>query len=198
VVDSCTDPFGDCDAEFQNGCETDLESDTAHCGACGSACEFNNADSLCQAGECVMDACHPSFGDCDADPQNGCEINLNDDDQHCGACDHACDLPGGSSSCQQGECALDGCDPGLDDCNQSAPDGCEIDLQTDSSHCGSCGNACPLGSQCESGVCREMEDDDPPPDDGCGCVNASGSMRGCGLFLVALGLTFFIRRRRTG
>jgi subtilisin-like proprotein convertase family protein len=120
TVGSCTDPFGDCDTEFPNGCEANLESDTAHCGSCANACEFANAGSLCQAGTCAMGACKSPFGDCDADPVNGCEINLDDDPQNCGACDTACALPGGSSSCLQGECALDGCNPGLGDCNQSS------------------------------------------------------------------------------
>jgi MYXO-CTERM domain-containing protein len=192
TVGSCTDPFGDCDTEFQNGCEANLESDTAHCGSCGSACEFANAGSLCQAGTCAMGACKSPFGDCDADPQNGCEINLADDPQNCGACATACALPGGSSSCPQGECALDGCNPGLGDCNQSSADGCETDLQSDRIHCGSCGNACPIGSQCESGVCTEVEDNDPPPDEGCGCGHSSGSLP----ILAVLGLLAFRRRKK--
>jgi MYXO-CTERM domain-containing protein len=193
-VGSCVDPFGDCDAVFQNGCETNLESDTAHCGSCLTACEYANAGSLCQAGTCAMGACQSPFGDCDDDPHNGCETSLDDDQLHCGACDHACDLPGGTSSCRQGECALDGCDQGLGDCNQNFLDGCETDLQTSTSHCGSCDNACPAGGWCESGSCQETPDD-PPDDEGCGCTSP-GSPSGSLLILAFLGMLAFRRRTR--
>jgi len=197
-VGSCIDPFGDCDGGVGNGCETNLESDATHCGSCEIACAFDNAGSVCQAGLCTMGACQTPFGNCDGDSPNGCETNLDESDQHCGTCDHACDLPGGSSSCQQGECALDGCDPGLGDCNENPQDGCETDLQTDSRHCGSCENACPPGNPCEAGVCQEIEEPDGNGGDGCGCVHSAGSLQECVFFLTALGLLVLRRRKETG
>jgi hypothetical protein len=40
----------------------------------------------CAGGTC---ACQESWGDCDGDPDNGCETTLNSPD-HCGACNHSC------------------------------------------------------------------------------------------------------------
>lgn len=195
-VGSCVDPFGDCDGEFENGCETNLESDADHCGSCANACYFENAGSVCQAGQCVMGPCQAPFGDCDHDPRNGCEINLDHSDRHCGACDHACNLPGASSSCREGECAVDWCDPGLADCNQNPQDGCETDLQTNSSHCGSCENACPAASRCESGACRAIEEPNGDGGDGCSCTNAAGNPSEVVTFLVTISLMIYYRRRR--
>ncbi len=197
-VENCIEPYDDCDGEFDNGCETNLESDADHCGECTNACEFENAGSLCQAGRCVMGACRPPYDDCDQDPQNGCETDLQDSNNHCGACDHPCTLPGASSSCRQGECAIDQCDTGLADCNQTPGDGCETDLQTDRSHCGSCTNACPDGSRCESGVCEKDQEPGGNGGGGCGCVHSHEYMRADGVILIAIGLMIFLRRRRAG
>jgi MYXO-CTERM domain-containing protein len=198
TVGSCIDPFDDCDGEFENGCETNLEGDATRCGSCEIACDFENAGSVCQAGQCVMGACRAPFGDCDNDPQNGCETNLDEDNQHCGGCGRACSLPGGSASCRLGECTLDACDPGLADCNQSPQDGCETDLQANGLHCGSCENACPPESRCEAGACREVQEPDGNGGDGCGCAHATGSRQGCALVLMALGLLVLRRRREAG
>lgn len=45
------------------------------------------------------------------------------------------------------------CDPGLDPCPEQAAGFC-FDLQASPNHCGTCGNACPLGTPCEGGQCR--------------------------------------------
>lgn len=46
----CTNRRGDCDLVIINGCETDLESDPLHCGACGN---------VCPSGVCRDGACRP-------------------------------------------------------------------------------------------------------------------------------------------
>jgi hypothetical protein len=50
-----------------------------------------------------------------------------------------------------------GCDAGRADCNKNAADGCETDLQNDSSNCSACGSACaqPANStaSCALGTC---------------------------------------------
>jgi hypothetical protein len=53
---------------------------------------------------------------------------------------------------QGGIAQASGTDPGFQNCNNTAADGCEVDLNTDSSNCGSCGHICPSGTSCTSGT----------------------------------------------
>ncbi len=53
-----------------------------------------------------------------------------------------------------------GCAPGSADCNSDAADGCEVNLQADPDHCGSCANDCSVScsgnvstTACSSGAC---------------------------------------------
>ncbi len=55
-----------------DACETDIKSDPQNCGACGQDC---GAD-LCSGGHCTKMDCAEGSADCDADPTNGCEVNL--------------------------------------------------------------------------------------------------------------------------
>jgi len=49
------------------------------------------------------------------------------------------------------------CSGGFGNCNATAADGCEVNLATNTSHCGRCGNACVVGSNatatCAAGAC---------------------------------------------
>lgn len=45
---SCERGFGDCDANIENGCETDLMRDQDNCGVCGNACSLE----ICALGSC--------------------------------------------------------------------------------------------------------------------------------------------------
>lgn len=49
-VYQCTAGFADCNAIAADGCEANLASDPAHCGACGIACA---AGTVCRLGACV-------------------------------------------------------------------------------------------------------------------------------------------------
>jgi hypothetical protein len=58
---SCNAGKGDCDGIKSNGCETDVQSDTANCGACGKTCSARpNATATCSGGAC-SDACNSGF-----------------------------------------------------------------------------------------------------------------------------------------
>jgi hypothetical protein len=47
---ACNTGFGNCDSDAANGCETNTQTSTTHCGACGRTC---TATQTCSAGNCV-------------------------------------------------------------------------------------------------------------------------------------------------
>ncbi|MEZ4301626.1 MAG: hypothetical protein R3B70_42220 [Polyangiaceae bacterium] len=65
-----------------------------------------------------------------------------------------CQLEQATSKCSKGKCEIDKCDPGFDDCNHDAADGCEIDLTSDGDNCGDCKKVCGPGKQCTEGKCQ--------------------------------------------
>ena len=93
----CTFPEADCDT---GGC-IDLRSDVDHCGRCYGRCPVgaNAVAARCELGVCAP-VCAEGFADCDGDPANGCEADLNDG-RTCGSCDHDC---GAASTCSVGFC----------------------------------------------------------------------------------------------
>ncbi|HET8940164.1 MAG TPA: hypothetical protein VFN67_42275 [Polyangiales bacterium] len=129
-VSTCNAGFGNCDANASNGCETNLQTNAAHCSACGAACPAN---FVCQAGRCVCD----SNSDC-ASGQNCCNgacVDVRGDKNNCGGCGTVC---AGSQSCCSGTCR---------------------DLTSDVNNCGSCGRTCGTNSnRCSSGTCRCTND----------------------------------------
>ncbi len=102
---------------------------------------------------CYKNLCAPGFADCNGDASDGCEADLASP-AHCGACANACALAHATAACDGGSCAIGACDPGFADCDGSAANGCETDLQTNSDDCGVCGNVCPAGSKCGGGSCN--------------------------------------------
>ncbi len=103
----CNTGFADCNRDLGapggNGCEVDLRIDVDNCGACGEACPVPaNAVAACTAGSCGLGPCATGFADCDMDPANGCEANLNTSNANCGTCGVACQ-PG--DACLSGSCS---------------------------------------------------------------------------------------------
>ncbi|MFO0629288.1 MAG: MXAN_6577-like cysteine-rich protein [Polyangiales bacterium] len=161
----CTGTFANCDGSAVNGCEVNLASTVAHCGACGSACAFANASASCVSGRCALGACNSGYGNCDGIAENGCETNLASTVAHCGACRNACttSVPGLIPVCVQRACgtALGTCPAGRADCDGLPGNGCEADTATSLSSCGGCGQVCAranaaetcVGGSCVLGAC---------------------------------------------
>jgi len=139
----------------------DTLSDPQHCGDCLTSCTSGpNVDpagnSQCIAGQCQL-ACAATFADCDNDPKNGCESDLNIGlpvavgstgglitVTHCGQCGVTC-AP--DQTCRNGQCE---CLNGGQRCNSLG--GC-LDTNNDPAHCGACGNACGQNEICSNGMC---------------------------------------------
>lgn len=98
--------------ECDGGC-VDTQSSPSFCGAqttCQGAdagVDCNSLDNVntgvCASGTCAILSCAPGFLDCDGDMSNGCEIDLQTDDDNCGACGAVCN---GVLECQAGTCGL--------------------------------------------------------------------------------------------
>ncbi|WP_437605531.1 hypothetical protein WMF20_31075 [Sorangium sp. So ce834] len=150
VLGACEAGYANCDDNPANGCEVNTNTSAAHCGACGATCDLPHAAESCVGGSCVLGACAAGYADCDGDPANGCEVNLNSSAANCGACGAACDLANAAEACLGGTCVLGACAPGYANCNASALDGCEVHTASDLANCGGCNLACDLPHAAES------------------------------------------------
>jgi hypothetical protein len=161
---ACNTGFANCDGNDSNGCETNTGTSASNCGVCGNICQFANAGATCVAGRCTMGTCATGFRDCNNNPVDGCEVNVDSGDiTHCGACTGAtavCPTPpvGTTAVCRGGLCTTStvSCPSDRRDCNASSGDGCETTILTDINNCGACGNVCPRTggtATCTGGVC---------------------------------------------
>jgi hypothetical protein len=155
-VAECNEGFGDCDAAAANGCEVELARSVAHCGACGRACPAGpNAVATCAMAMCGV-TCETGFSDCDGDPRNGCEVFVATSAAHCGGCGLRCAVAHANAACNAGRCAVASCEAGWADCDGIAANGCEVDLNSESSHCGACSHRCDVGTACSTGRCASV------------------------------------------
>jgi len=119
-------------------------------------CEFPNASGVCHgAWGCQFGDCDANYENCDGDQVNGCEAYLNGDVSNCGACDHTCINPHGTTACTSGLCSPS-CSGLWGDCDGDPDDGCDDPLTT-LSNCGACGSSCALSNateSCTSGTCQ--------------------------------------------
>jgi len=185
----CPAGMGLCGGFF--GCQQ-LEGNDLHCGGCFKACNPNgdggtkptNAYYGCVGTECGHLKCNGGYGNCDDDMANGCETALVTN-EHCGACNNAC-APGQSCLYDKEASAYKClCPPGRTYC-----DGRCVDLATDDTNCGTCGNVCsqPGGRMylgyCSRGTCEWQcaagrADCNGNSDDGCE-VNTMSDPQNCG------------------
>ena len=92
------------DAPWADGCLTDLNSTTEHCGNYYTNCNnyIKNATSpYCDKGKCTYKECIPPYGDCDGNIANGCETKLDTSHDSCKVCGNKCDS---NQNCQNSAC----------------------------------------------------------------------------------------------
>ncbi len=122
-------------------------------------CFVNFSDMAVLARDWLVGAapCPAGFEDCDANSANGCETNISSDINNCGDCDYVCPaIPHGTVGCQDSNCIVAGCDAGWGNCDSNTANGCETNILTNPSHCGSCGYVCNIPHAiegCSGGDC---------------------------------------------
>lgn len=145
VCDSgaCT---GECPTGKQNcdGACADVQTDISNCGSCGKICVADNADVSCTGGLCNF-SCNSGFDDCNQMKEDGCEVHLPSDADHCGDCQTSCDTAS-QQVCDNGSCT---CGPPFLSCPPTTE--CK-DPESDPQHCGGC-SACSPTEICKGGGC---------------------------------------------
>ena len=86
------------------------------------------------AGSPSPDGCDAGWTDCDGDPANGCEIRVDRDESHCGACGVVCSDAQAHATCVDGVCEQE-CFVGWADCDGDATNGCETEAFGDDTPC---------------------------------------------------------------
>jgi hypothetical protein len=176
---NCGPGRADCDGIAMNGCEAFTDTDVNNCGMCRRACPSGpNATATCTVGVCGV-RCNAGFADCDGIAMNGCETDTRTSALNCGMCGRACVFPHGVPGCVASTCALAGCAPGFGNCDGSAMNGCETDVQSNVANCGMCGHTCGASEPCAGGMCVPIC---PPPTRQCGmsCVDTTVDVNNCG------------------
>lgn len=161
AVGGSSSPGGTCAAPSTPcaGQCTDVSSDPANCGACGTVC---SASQVCSQGVCGS-SCAAGLTKCGA----AC-VDITGSQANCGSCGHACPS---DQTCWQSECI---CPMGQDACGDG---GACIDVQQNPSHCGKCNEVCAEGATCSAGQCAC-----PGLEIACdgACVDASSDESNCG------------------
>jgi hypothetical protein len=174
----CPDGFANCDKKNENLCEINTRTDATNCGECGTVCDLPHANAECSAGTCQIttDGCDEGYADCNGLPEDGCEVNLEQDKLNCGVCNKVCPEINGAPFCAAGLCEIT-CTKGFDDCDDKRDNGCEKDVSKDVNNCGECAKKCTAQSggtvYCKDDTCGEticptgFGDCNGLPDDGC-------------------------------
>lgn len=183
---TCNPGFADCNGVASDGCEVDTRSSAGNCGACNAACNATNGTPTCSNSTCGI-VCTAGFANCNNNAADGCEVNTNTTVSSCGSCGNACNANNGAPSCNSGTCAI-ACNAGFQNCNGQLSDGCEVNTNASTSHCGACNNACVAANatpacsngNCTIGTCSgTFRDCNGQLSDGCE-INSGNNVNNCG------------------
>ncbi len=169
VAGECVEPDSDYDGYSVWDGDCNDNDNTIYPGAteiCGDGIDNDCDDVVDESCQNVGSDgnCLTGYGDCDGIASNGCETDLTNDVDNCGACDNTCSISHGTTiSCSDGECEII-CDDGWADCDGGPSNGCETDISSNENSCGACGEACPPGYICVGGSCEPNTNTDNDED----------------------------------
>lgn len=112
-------------------------------------CQAPNAKVGCNdQGQCVAVSCLTTFSDCNKNVDDGCEVDVSSDREHCSACDNPC---GQGLACENSVCR---CNDDQSQCGDRGT-GCGTDPDDEGRcYCDNRGNPCAIGSACDdNGKC---------------------------------------------
>ncbi|AUX34870.1 MULTISPECIES: FG-GAP-like repeat-containing protein [Sorangium] len=163
---TCTNIDECAESPCQNGgtCVDGIDSATCEClpGFTGASCETDIdecAESPCQNGGTCVDGinrttceCLPGFtgANCETDIDECAESPC----QNGGTCTDGIDRYTCECLPTYEGTRCEACEGSLADCNGLTSDGCEVNLQSDASHCNACNLACAAGEICSNGGCQ--------------------------------------------
>ncbi|MCX7942957.1 MAG: hypothetical protein N2746_00380, partial [Deltaproteobacteria bacterium] len=135
-IKSCELNYGDCNAEYSDGCEEELTS-VSHCGSCENDCtqkkwykvsEYRCIPTVIDNYICDISMCELNYANCNRKSEDGCEVDIGGDVNNCGECEKVCDantMNVVKPFCKNGSCDYDRCRVAWEDKNYSRTDGCE-------------------------------------------------------------------------
>lgn len=148
---------------------------------------------LCSACTLVTDPGEFNIGDSGPDsPSTDARMDAGMDAGSCSSAEECPSANGATVDCLAGSCVLM-CEGGRADCDEVYANGCEVDISTDLTHCGSCGTSCDvagatemcLGGECIFECIPGRGDCDGLAATGCeASLNGPGSCGGCGTMCV--------------
>ncbi|MFT3712556.1 MAG: MopE-related protein [Archangium sp.] len=179
AVETCNNKDDDCDGN------TDEELGQLSCGVGECARSVNacvdGVTQTCVPGTPATEICNGKDDDCNGVNDDGAVVqteicdgldnncnnqidegfDLAGDVNNCGQCGLVCSIPGNTTvnayACVARVCSIGSCSMGRANCNQQYADGCEVDVTTDTMHCGQCNQACMTPNAtpaCVVGMCR--------------------------------------------
>lgn len=170
----CDGLDNDCDGQTDEAADNPCNDNTKIC--LQAACKIKTGESCtspvtttalpgCEGGYCVHDKCRSAA--------TFCGDEFCDSGETCASEDLRCIYANAVGECKNG-CGLKSCNAGFGNCDNNNGNGCETDTQTNTNHCGQCGNACGANNKCERGECVPLcidEDGDGYGSSGTGCPN---------------------------
>ncbi|HIA00366.1 MAG TPA: hypothetical protein EYN66_00355 [Myxococcales bacterium] len=157
-----------------------LSADSAHIKLSAQFFEDLDFDVVLEG---QVTSCDDGMGDCDANPDNGCETFLQTETGHCGSCDNACTAANGTASCKNGSCVAS-CDEGWEgehcdnDIDECAADESPCDVKADCANTdGGYTCSCSEGWSGNGATCSDIDECaavETPCDDNAACANTDG------------------------
>ncbi|MGC9043011.1 MAG: choice-of-anchor D domain-containing protein [Myxococcota bacterium] len=158
----CNYGYGNCNDNWEDGCETDVKNNSQHCGKCNSPCQPPNAIGMCSDMVCKVVSCQQGYYDINKDPSDGCEYHCTPDGQErCDGKDNDCDGQTDNADIKilcptdihttfqcdgSNGCKISSCASNWYDINGVVADGCECQAYSSIQGGDSCLSATDLGS----------------------------------------------------